>query len=179
MDENANANQLEEQEMKAITDEFSKGVEAFKRQDCQQAVDIFSQIVDQYKDSEFYSVLEVQARAKTYRTICMSRANPVKLALDEDEDYLFDGIYQMNAGNFDTSLERFQYLEKKKYSDPYLYYLMALLYMKREQTEECLKYLKNAIETDRVYKIIAHNEPDFDPMFENENFIALIDPDAK
>lgn len=178
MDENAKVNRLEEKEMIAITDEFSKGVEAFKKQDCQQAVDIFSKIVDQYKDSEFYSVLEVQARAKAYKTICMSKANPLRVALDEDEDYLFDGIYHLNAGDLDTSLERFQYLEKKKYSDPYLYYLMALLHLKREQTEECLDYLKNAIDANRVYKIFAHNEPDFDPMFENEDFIALIDPDA-
>lgn len=177
MDENVNVNQLEEKEMKAITDEFSKGVQAFKKQDCQKAVDIFSQIVDQYKESEYYTVLEVQARARTYRAICLSRANPEKVSLEEDEDYLFDGIYHLNAGNLDTSLERFQYLEKKKYSDPYLYYLMALLYLKREQNGECLQYLKHAISADKVYKIVAHNEPDFDHMFENDEFTSLIEPD--
>jgi tetratricopeptide (TPR) repeat protein len=171
-------NQREEKELKAIKNEFSKGVEAFKKQECRQAVETFDRIVDLYKDSEFHSVLGIQTRARAYGKICQSRANPQKVALEEDEDYLFDGIYQMNAGDLDTSLERFRYLDEKKYGDPYLQYLLALLYLKRADSENCLKYLQAAVEADQMYKVIAHNEPDFDPMFENEEFVSLIGLDA-
>jgi tetratricopeptide (TPR) repeat protein len=167
--------QNEEKELNSITKEFAKGIATFKKQECQKASDIFDRIVEKYKDSEYYSVLEIQTRSKVYKSICQSRHNPVKLSLDEDEDYLFDGIYNLNAGKLEKALERFEYLKNKGNNDPYVNYLLSLLYLKKEEHETCLEYLRAAIETDPTYKVIAHNETDFDPLFENEDFVALIE----
>jgi tetratricopeptide (TPR) repeat protein len=165
----------EEKELKNITDEFGKGIKAFKEQECSQAVEIFGRIVEKYSESEFSSVLEIQARAKVYQVICRSRINPVKIPLEDNEDYLFDGIYHLNAGNPDKALERFEHLKKANYGDPYLNYLLALVYLKKEETDTCLEHLKKAVEKDATYKIVAHNEPDFDPLFENDVFVSLIE----
>ncbi len=167
----------EEKELKRITDEFAKGIKAFNQQSCKDAVVIFGRIVEKYKDSEYYGVLEIQARSKVYKNICMSRANPAKISLESDEDYLYNGIFHLNAGRLENALERFEYLEKKSYSDPYLNYLLAVVYLKKEETDACLDYLKAAVDKDPFYKVIAHNEPDFDPLFEDENFTALIGPE--
>jgi len=167
--------QTEEKQLQAITEEFGKGVEAFKKRECQQAVDIFTQIVETYKKSEFYSVTEIQARSQVYLKICGSRLNPVKLELENDQDYLNDGLFNLNAGELDKALERFKYLEEKNYSDPYLGYLFSLVYARKDEPETCLEYLKAAIEKDEAYRIIAHNEPDFELMFEHEEFAQLMD----
>jgi tetratricopeptide (TPR) repeat protein len=166
--------QSEEKELNSITNEFAKGMEAFKKQECRDASDIFNGIIENYKDSEYYSVLEIQTRSKVYKRICEARHNPPKVPLDQDKDYLFDGIYNLNAGKLDMALERFEYLKNKGNNDPYLYYLLSLLYLKKEDHDTCLDYLKKAIQLDATYKVIAHNEPDFDPLFENESFVALI-----
>lgn len=167
--------QTEEKQLTAITEEFEKGITAFKKRECQQSVDIFGRIVDTYKGSETESVLEVHARAQVYLKLCESRLKPPAPVLENQEDYLYDGIYHLNAGNLDTAVERFEYLVENNYNDPYLDYLFALVFLKKEDAESCLKHLKDAVEKDDTYKVIAHNEPEFDPMFENEDFVALID----
>jgi len=167
--------QTEEKQLTAITNEFGKGMEAFKKRECQQAVDIFGQIVDTYKSSEFESVLEIMARSQAYVKLCESRLRPAQITLNNLEDYLHDGVYHLNAGDLDTAVERFQYLAENNYTDPYLEYLFALVFLKKGDTESCLKHLKAAVEKDKAYKIIAHNEPNFNGMFENEEFVALVE----
>lgn len=165
----------EEKQLKHITGEFTKGVELFKAREYQQALEVFGRIAEEYKDSQYYSVLEIQGRSELYRKLCEARLNPVEIQLQDDKDYLFDGIFHLNAGNLDKALERFNYLEEKKYSDPYLEYLLSLVYMGKEDYNTCLKYLKKAIDADESYKVIAYNEPDFEPLFENDRFTAVVE----
>lgn len=165
----------EEKQLKHITEEFTKGVGLFRERQCQQALETFNRIVEEYKDSQYYSVLEMQGRSKLYRKLCEARLNPVKVKLQDDEDYLFDGILHLNAGKPDKALERFNYLEGKKNNDPYLNYLISLVYLKKGDYQASLKYLHMAINADEYYRIIAYNEPDFEFLFENEKFTNMIE----
>ena len=50
-----------------------------------------------------------------------------------------------------------------------------MVYLKKGDTETCLMYLQKAIKTDGFFKIIAYNEPDFEPMFENDDFTRMVE----
>ena len=165
----------EEKQLRQITDEFTKGVELFRQRECQQAVEVFNHIYDDFKDSQYYSVLEIQSRSKLYKSLCEARLNPVQVELLEDEDYLMDGVFNLNSGNLELALERFKRLEEKNYNNPYLNYLLSLLYLKMGDTNNCLQYLNMAVEEDKYYKIVAYNEPDFEPMFDNEKFTSMVE----
>ncbi len=165
----------EEKELGSITADFSKAVETFKQRTYPQAQTMFEQIIDQYKDSHFDRVLMVRNSSMVYRNICQSQINPVKIELTCDEDYLFDGIYFLNAGKLDKALERFHYLLEKEYADPYLYYLLAIIAIKKRETSHCISYLKKAIHKDPSYRIIAHNETNFDGLAEYDDFVSLVD----
>jgi tetratricopeptide (TPR) repeat protein len=165
----------EEKQLKKITEEFTKGVALFRERECQQAFEIFNRIIEEYQDSQYYSVVEIQNRSKFYKMLCEARLNPVKTDDWDDEEYLYDGIFHLNAGNPDKALERFKYLEEKKYNHPNLDYLLSLVYLKKGDKGTCLMYLKKAIETDKFFKIIAYNEPDFESMFEYDEFTAMVE----
>jgi tetratricopeptide (TPR) repeat protein len=165
----------EEKQLKRITEEFIKGVALFRERECQQAFEIFSRIIEEYKDSQYYSVLEIQSRSKFYKMLCDARINPVKIEARDDEDYLIDGIFHLNVGNLDNALERFKYLEEKKYNNPYLDYLTSLVHLKKGDIDTCLMYLQMAIKADEFYKTIAYNEPDFESLFENDKFTEMVE----
>ena len=165
----------EEKELKKITGDFEKAIQAFRKKEYQQSLDIFNSIIDTFKNSEYDSVLEIQAQSKIYKNISHSCLNPAKVVLISEEDYLNEGLYQLNAGNPEQALKFFHDLEEKKgYNDPYLYYLMALVYVKKGDEESALKYLKKCISLDDYYKIIAHNEPDFEPLSNHGEFLSLV-----
>jgi len=165
----------EDRELKRITDEYAKGIDLFKKHRYKEALALFEAITTEFKDSPFYSVVEVETRSKVYRNICMNRLNPVKVELNSDEDYLMDGIIHLNAGKADIAFERLNHLKEKKYSDPYLNYLLSLVFLKKGDKENCISYLKKAIGQDSKYRIIAHNEPDFDKIFDDQSFSQSIE----
>jgi hypothetical protein len=165
----------EEKELKSIIADFTKAVEAFKKKTYPQAQALFDKIIEQNKDSRFDSVLKVKTSAMAYRNICEAQIKPVKIELTCDEDYLFDGMYFLNAGKLDKARERFHYLEQKQYPDPYLNYLLAIYYLKKRDTDSCLNQLRKAIQKDRSYQVIAHNDVDFDRLSEHEAFVSLVE----
>ncbi|MCP4150131.1 MAG: hypothetical protein GY757_20455 [bacterium] len=175
--EQNDAKQLNEEKLlKEIVNVFTAAVKIFTQKDYQKASKSFESIIVKYKDSPYYSILEIHARAKVYKNVCDSRLNPVKIALENDEDYLMEGIFNLNCGKYDLALEHFTHLEESKYKEAFVAYLKSLTFLKKEEFETSLEFIGKAIELDPYYKVIAHNEPDFDALFENEEFVALIEP---
>ena len=161
--------------LKEITAELTKGVQVFSKRTYPQALKIFDTIIEKHKDTDFFSVAEIQTKAKVYRTICYSRLNPVEITLENDEDYLNNGVFYLNAGDYEKAGELFQELENRKYKDPYLNYLFSIVYMKQKDKETSIKFLRKCIKKDSFYKIIAYNEPDFGAMFDNSQFRSLVE----
>lgn len=164
----------EEKELNLIRDEFIKAIEMFNKREYGKAREAFQKIVDQYQNSEYYSVLEIHARSKVYQSMADAQLNPIKIELTNDEDYLNEGLYQLNVGDAERALELFQTLEDRKTTDPFVWYLMAIAYQKKGDKEASLNYLKKCIAKDAYYKIIAHNEPEFELMLEDGKFLALV-----
>ncbi len=165
----------EEKELTKAIEEFTAAVKIFQTKDYEKAISAFEGIIEHYEDSEYYSVLEIHGRANVYKNICQSQLNPVKVELNSDENYLNEGIFNLNAGNLDRALELLEPLVKKGYQEAYANYLLSLVYLKKREIDTAMDYLRKAVGKDSCYKIIAHNEPDFEDIFENETFFAIIE----
>lgn len=165
----------EDVQLKEITREYAKGMEVFAKRKYADALKLFDASIKKYEDTEFFSVSGIQTREKVYRNICHSQLNPVKIKLETDEDYLNEGIFNLNAGNYDRALELFSELENRKYNDLYLNYLLSITYLKQDDVETCLKHLKKCIKKDNFFKIIAYNEPDFAKIFDRDAFRSIVE----
>lgn len=164
----------EEKELKKVIDDLTAAVRIFRTKDYAKAADVFESIVEQYKDSEYYSVLEIQARAKVYRNICNNQLHPVQVVCTSDEDYLNEALFLLNQKKFDKAQEFLEPLGKKKFKEPYVNYLLSIVYLKKKDVAASLDHLKKAVKKDDSYRIIAHNDSDFDELFENDEFHSII-----
>jgi tetratricopeptide (TPR) repeat protein len=165
----------EEKELQAISEEYEKALQSFHKKNYNKAGEAFKKIIETYKDSEFYSVLEIQTRAKVYMSIAQSQMHPVTLKLESAQDHVWEGVYQLNAGNLDKALEHFVHAEKNNYRDAYLYYLMAAAYLRKEDTANALRYIEKCLKKDEHYKVIVYNEPDFESLQQNQDFLNLVE----
>jgi tetratricopeptide (TPR) repeat protein len=165
----------EAEQLKQITGEYIKGMQIFAKRDYEIAFKALGEITEKYKDSEFVSVAEIRTRITVYKNICYFQLNPEKTKIETDEDYLNEGVFSLNAGNYDRAIELFTELENRKYKDFYLNYLFSLAYLKKNDVETSLKYLKKCIKQDSFFKIIAYNEPDFGVLFDDETFRSLVE----
>ena len=164
----------EEKELKKASDELTEAVKVFRTKDYEKAGNAFESIAEQYKNSEYYSVLEIQARARVYKNICYTQLHPLKVKCTSEEDFLSEGIFNLNLKNFDKAQELFEAIGKKKYKESYVNYLLSIVYLKKKDIPASLEHLKKAVKKDESYRIIAHNEPDFDELFDNEEFISIV-----
>lgn len=165
----------EEKELQTITAEYEKALHLFHKKNYHKAGAAFEQIIATYKDSEFYSVLEIQTRVKVHRAITQSQLHPVTIKLETMQDYIWEGVYQLNAGNTDKALELLNHAEKENHKDAYLYFLMAAAYLKKEDAASSLRYVEKCIKKDAAYKVIVYNEPDFEPLLQNQDFLNLVE----
>jgi len=164
----------EEKELKSINKEYSQAIEVFRKKDFKKALELFDKIMKKYKDSESYSVQEYIGKSKVYYSICNSKLNPIKIELTTDEDYLNEGIFNLNKGDFEKAVEYLTKVMNKKGKKAFVNYLLSIIYNKKEDLEKSLDLLKKAIEEDDFYKILAYNESDFENLKENEDFLALV-----
>ena len=164
----------EDKQLKRIMTEYGKAVVQFQKKDYKKAEELFRHVTEKYAGSEYYSVLEIQGRASVYQKIALSGLNPIKLELSNDTDYLQEGIYCLNEGNLDRAQEMFTFLKDKNNKDPYLDYLLSMVFLKQENEEKSLDYLSESVEKDPFYKILAFNEPDWQILAEDERFLSLI-----
>ena len=165
----------EEKELQTITGEYEKALHLFHKKSYHKADAAFKQIIETYKDSEFYSVLEIQTRVKVHHAITQSLLHPSTIKLETMQDYVWEGVYQLNAGNADKALELFSHAEKENHKEAYLYYLMAATYLKKEDTVNSLHYVEKCVKKDACYKVIVYNEPDFEPLLQNQDFLNLVE----
>ncbi len=165
----------EEKELQTITAEYEKALQLFHKKSYHKAEAAFKQIIDTYKDSEFYSVLEIQTRVKVHYAITQSKLHPQAIKLENVQDYIWEGVFQLNAGNTDKALELLSSAEKDNCKDAYLYYLMAAAYLKKEDTVNSLRYVEKCLKKDATYKVLVYNEPDFEPLLQNQDFLSLVE----
>ncbi|HSQ35430.1 MAG TPA: hypothetical protein VLQ89_05495 [Candidatus Binatia bacterium] len=165
----------EEKELQTITAEYERALQLFHKRSYHKAEAAFKQIIDTYKDSEFYSVLEIQTRVKVHYAITQSKLHPLATKLETVQDHIWEGVFQLNAGNIDKALERFSHAEKDNCKDAYLYYLMAATYLKKEDTANSLRYVDKCIKKDPSYKVLVYNEPDFEALLQNQDFLNLVE----
>jgi len=165
----------EEKELQAITEEYEKALQSFHKKSYTKAGEAFKKIIDTYKESEFYSVLEIQTRAKVYQSMAKSQTHPLTVKLESPQDHVWEGVYQLNAGNVDKAMEFFLHAEKNNYRDAYLYFLMAAAYLRKEDTANALRYVEKCLKKDEQYKVIVYNEPDFEPLLQDQDFLKLVE----
>ncbi|MGB8952877.1 MAG: tetratricopeptide repeat protein [Candidatus Aminicenantales bacterium] len=160
--------------------------ERAKKDEYQKALSIYSDAMKEFRKGKFDRVSEILRnflekhtaekelvdRARIYLAISEQRAKTEKdvVPLKTLDDYYQYGVYKMNGGDLEEALKLFEKAEKMNPDEPKIIYLMADLLCQKGQHEASLEYLKKAIQMDKFFKILAQNETDFEPLWEDKRF---------
>ncbi len=148
---------------------FQKAVQTYRKGDFARAAELFQKFVHKYDEEK-----EFVDRAQIYLKICENRLHPHQIKLKDFEDYYYYSVYLINRGDYKQALEYLKKANQKKPDEAKIYYLMADVYCLLGNTDECLKNLKKAIQLDDFFRILAQNERDFEPLWEDKKFKLII-----
>ncbi len=162
---------------KAKKDEYQKALSAyaeaikeFRRERFDKAVEALGAFIEKHPAEK-----ELIDRARIYVAVAESRlkgkGEPVVLKTAEDL-YQY-GIFKLNAGDHDEALKLLERAEKLEPESGKVSYALADLTCLMGRTEECFEHLKKAVQLDKSFRVLAQNEPDFEPVWEDKKFKAI------
>jgi len=133
----------------------------------EKAADLLQAVIEKHPAER-----EFADRARMYLAICAERGKDTREAPVPKtfEDFCHVGVYQMNMGHFDEALKSFEKAAKLKPEEAVVHYLTAGVLARSNRADEALEALKKAIQSNKFYRILAQNESDFEPLWEDKRF---------
>jgi tetratricopeptide (TPR) repeat protein len=148
---------------------YSQGIKDFRRRDLEKAVSSFESLIEKFPEEH-----ELVDRARVYLTICQKSQKKESVNLKTIEDYLFYAQMKINQADYEGALKLLEKALEFKKEEARIYYLMAIAYVQSNRLEESLEALKKAIQKDKSLAVLAQNETDFGPLWEDKRFKVLV-----
>jgi len=147
---------------------YTQAMKVFHKGDYQKAEELLKEFSEKYvSEKEFVD------RAKVYLSICQERKKDKGVKLKTFDDYYQYSIHKINEGDYEESLKLLKKALEMKPKQGKILYLMADVYCTKGDTGRCLEHLKKAIQIDKYFRILAQNERDFEPLWEDKKFILI------
>ena len=149
--------------------DYDHALGLLRRRDYSSAADAFEKVIKNYPEEK-----EMADRCRIYRSVCEREQSEKVLPLKKAEDYYFQVIVESNRQQYDEALKHLdKALKMSPRDDRFLYATAATQALKGER-DQALTLLKEAIEANPENRIHAQNDPDFDPLSDDDAFIDLV-----
>jgi tetratricopeptide (TPR) repeat protein len=159
-------------ENKQKRDEFQKALAAygqavkeFRKGDFEKAADAFKSFIEKYPGES-----EIVDRARNYLDIAQRKPKKDLPPQKTFADCCLAAVFKINEGDFDGALKSLEKALEFKENDGRIYYLMADAYCQKGDQDNTLDSLKKAVQKDKIFGIMAQNELDFKPVWEDKKF---------
>lgn len=161
----AEKSKLKKSDYEKALSSYSQAMKVFRRGDYEKASELLSQFVTNYSEER-----ELTDRARIYLSICEGRLKKERVPLKTFNDYYQYSVYKINQGDYQEALKMLEKARQMRPKEGKILYHMADVYCRMGKKDECLEYLKKAIQLDKFFSILAQNERDFEPIREDKKF---------
>lgn len=144
---------------------FGEAMKEFHKGKYDRAQELLKAFVEKY-DAE----KELLDRAKIYLQMTQERGKKETVVPKTVDDFIFQGIYKINSGAYEEALKLLGKALEMQADEGRVYYLMADAQMLMGKPDEAMECLKKAFQRDKAYRILAQNEVDFEPIWDDKKF---------
>jgi tetratricopeptide (TPR) repeat protein len=162
-------------EQRSKKDEYQKALAAFglavkelHKGEFEKAAESFQGFIE-----KFPAEREIVDRAKTYLAIAQKRPKKEAASPKTFADHCHAGVAKINQRDLPGAAKVLEKALEFKENEGLVYYLLADVQALPGEAEASLDLLKKAVQKDRSFAVLAQNEPDFKPLWEDKKF-ALI-----
>ncbi len=163
----------EEKEIKAATDSFGEAVVVFNHKDYKKALALFSEINKSYCDSEYFTVLEIVGKARSYASMAEQQLRTESEKPEDREDFISAALINLNSGRLPEAMELLQQCQTKFGPNAKVHYIRSLVFARQGHDDQAIAELGASINIDKNLKTFAYNEPDFERLIDNQAFRSL------
>ncbi len=148
---------------------YGEAMKEFHKGKLDKARELLNSFLEKYDTEK-----ELVDRAKLYLQITREKGKKETISLKSEDDYFQYAVYKINSGDYEDALKLLEKAMGMTENEARINYLMANALVHQGKPEEALECLKKAFQKDKFYRILAQNEVDFEPLWEDKKFKLLV-----
>ncbi len=152
--------------------EFERGMIHLQKQHHAEALERFQAIADSFPQEK-----ELLDRVQVYLRICKNMLERKPPQPRRPEDYFYFGVMKANDAEYDEAVRLLGRALEANPKDEKIHYVLASTLALKGDRQDALKHLREAVELNATNRIYARNDPDFEPIRDDETFQNLIHPE--
>ena len=150
---------------------YGQAMKAFHKRDMEKAAVDLKAFIE-----KFPAERELIDRAQIYLAISQKKSKKESVHLKTFEDHFHYGVFKINSGDFEGALKLFEKGLDFKTDEARVHYFIAIAHFLMNNVEASLESLKKAVQKDKGIAILAQNETDFEPLWEDKRFKLITQP---
>jgi len=149
---------------------YERGVEALQRHDYRRASDILESVLRQYPEEK-----ELHERVRLYLNVCQRQATPRVPDPQTIDERLYAATLAINGGQYDQAIAHLRLVRDEDPDNDHAIYMLAVAHAQRDEHAEAVAHLERAIALNPENRALARNDPDLEPLHDDESFRATIE----
>ena len=149
---------------------YEQGLEALQRHGYRQAADLFESVLRQYPDEK-----ELHERVRLYLNICQRHTTPREPAPQTIDERLYAATLAINGGRYDQALAHLRLVRDEDPDNDHAIYMLAVAHAQRDEHAEAVAHLERAIALNPENRALARNDPDLEPLRDDQAFRTALE----
>jgi tetratricopeptide (TPR) repeat protein len=149
---------------------YERGLEALQRHDYAEAMAILESVLRQYPEEK-----ELHERVRLYLNICQKQATPREASPQTVDERLYAATLAINGGQYDQAIAHLRLVRDEDPDNDHALYMLAVAHAQRDEHAEAVAHLERAIALNPENRALARNDPDLEPLHDDDAFRAALE----
>ena len=150
---------------------YEQALEALQRRSFQKAAANFRQLIEEFPEER-----ELHERCQLYLKVCERESEPPAAPPQTLEERVYAATLALNAGARDEALRHLAAAGEQDPASDHVQYMLAVARALGGETDAAVEHLRRAIELNSDNRLLAIQEPDFDPLRSEAVFQNVVAP---
>lgn len=152
---------------------YERGLEALQKHAYAQAASLLESVLRLYPEER-----ELHERVRLYLNICQRHATQQEAAPQTIDERLYAATLAINGGQYDQAIAHLRLVRDEDPDNDHAIYMLAVAHAQRDEHAEAVAHLERAIALNPENRALARNDPDLEPVRDDEAFRAALEAPA-
>jgi len=127
-------------------------------------------VLRQYPDEK-----ELHERVRQYLNICQRQTTPREPSPKTIDERLYAATLAINTGQYDQAIAHLRLVRDEDPDNDHALYMLAVAHAQRDEHAEAVAHLERAIALNPENRALARNDPDLEPLRDDDAFRAALE----
>ena len=149
---------------------YERGLDALQRHAYAESANLLESVLRQYPEER-----DLHERVRLYLNICQRQATQREAAPQTIDERLYAATLSINGGKYGEAIAHLRLVRDEDPDNDHAIYMLAVAHAQRDEHAEAVAHLERAIALNPENRALARNDPDLEPLRDDDAFRAALE----